>query len=69
MKLKRAMVLVSDDPTSLQRGAQAIYQRFQEEIDALGLSEEVALSYISDVGRSDVLPLVRSILKRLCTVQ
>ena len=58
MKLKRAMVLVSDDPTSLQRGAQAIFQRFQEEIDALGLGEEVALSYISDVGRSDVLPLV-----------
>jgi NADP-reducing hydrogenase subunit HndC len=58
MKLKRAMVLVSDDPTSLQRGAQEIFQRFQEEIAALGLGDEVALSYISDVGRSDVVPLV-----------
>lgn len=58
MKLKRAMVLVSDDATSKQRGAQAIYQRFQEEMAAKGLLEEVALSYISDVERADVAPLV-----------
>ncbi len=58
MKLKRAMVLVSDDATSKQRGAQAIYQRFQEEMAAKGLLEEVALSYISDVERADVVPLV-----------
>ena len=58
MKLKRAMVLVSDDPSSQLLGAQAIFQRFQDEISALGLGEEIALSYISDVGRSDVVPLV-----------
>lgn len=58
MNLKRAMVLVSDDKTSLQRGAQAIFQRFQAEIAALGMEEEVALSYISDVGRNDIVPLV-----------
>ena len=58
MNLKRAMVLVSDDKTSLQRGAQAIFQRFQAEIAALRMEEEVALSYISDVGRNDIVPLV-----------
>ncbi len=58
MKLKRAMVLISDDPISLQRGANAIFERFHERITALGLGEEIALSFISDIGRSDVAPLV-----------
>ena len=40
MKQKRAMVLVSDDKTSLLRGAQAVYQRFQEEIEAYDLAKK-----------------------------
>lgn len=58
MKKKRAMVLVSGDPDSLQRGARELYKRLHEEIEAYGLEEEVSLSMLNDVGRQDVLPLV-----------
>ena len=35
MKIKRSMVLVSSDPHSLDKGAEAIYQRFSEELKEL----------------------------------
>jgi NADP-reducing hydrogenase subunit HndC len=58
MKFARSMVLVSNDPESLRRGAQQVYDRFAKEIAAHGLGEEVALSQISDAGRFDTLPMV-----------
>ena len=58
MKTIRSMVLVSSDPASLLRGAQELFQRLQEEIEVFGLSDEISLSMVSDIGRHDALPLV-----------
>ncbi|NPV42273.1 MAG: NADH-quinone oxidoreductase subunit NuoF [Anaerolineae bacterium] len=58
MKIKRSMVLVSSDPHSLDKGAEAVYQRFSEELKAFDLSDEISLSKISDMERSDVAPFV-----------
>ncbi|MFM8321909.1 MAG: NADH-quinone oxidoreductase subunit NuoF [Chloroflexota bacterium] len=52
------MILVSDDPVSVERGAEQIFQRLQAELEARGLEGEVALSKIVNVGRSDAKPLV-----------
>ncbi len=58
MKFTRSMVLVSNDPESARRGAPAIFERFQDEIAKLGLTEEISVATISDVDRHDALPLV-----------
>ena len=58
MKAVRSMVLVSSDPKSLERGAQQVFQRLQEEIKAFGLENEVSLSMVGDVGRHDAAPMV-----------
>jgi NADP-reducing hydrogenase subunit HndC len=58
MKTYRSMVLVSSDPLSMERGAQQIYDNIQKELDSLGISEEVSLTMVGDVGRHDALPLV-----------
>ncbi|MEW5867644.1 MAG: NADH-quinone oxidoreductase subunit NuoF [Chloroflexota bacterium] len=58
MKAIRSMVLVSSNPTSLERGAGEVFRKLQEEIEAVGLSEEIAVSTIRDVGESDDIPLV-----------
>ncbi len=58
MKAVRSMVLVSSDPQSMQRGAQDVYQRLQDEIKAFGLDQEISLSMVGDVGRHDSAPLV-----------
>ena len=58
MKAYRSMVLVTSGPASLQHGAQELYQRLQEEIDAFGLADEVSLTTVSDIGRIDAIPLV-----------
>ncbi len=58
MKTYRSMVLVSSDPQSMLHGAQQIYQRFQEEINQFGLEDEISVSFVGDVGRHDIFPLV-----------
>lgn len=58
MKTTRAMVLVSNDPLSLERGAQAVYDAFQAEILKFGLEQEVNLSMVGELGRQDAAPLV-----------
>ena len=58
MKFTRSMVLVSNDPESMRRGAAEIFQSFHDELAAADLSEEVALSQIADSGRTDILPMV-----------
>ncbi|HNT54035.1 MAG TPA: NADH-quinone oxidoreductase subunit NuoF [Anaerolineaceae bacterium] len=58
MKAVRSMVLVSSDPQSLERGAQQVFQRLQEEIKSFGLESEVSVSMVGDVGRHDATPMV-----------
>ncbi|MBI4927779.1 MAG: (2Fe-2S) ferredoxin domain-containing protein, partial [Anaerolineae bacterium] len=48
MKIYRSLVLVSSDPQSMLHGAQDIFQRFQDEIKAYGLENEVSVSMIAD---------------------
>lgn len=58
MKAVRSMVLVSNDPLSLERGAQVVYQNLQTEIKRFGLEDEVSLTQVGDMGRQDASPLV-----------
>ncbi len=58
MRFTRSMVLVSNDPESLRRGADQVFKAFQTELAAAGIAEEVSLSQITDSGRSDILPMV-----------
>ena len=58
MKAIRSMVLVSSDPSSMQHGAQEIYQHLQDEIKLFGLDTEISLSMVGDIGRHDAVPLV-----------
>ncbi|MCC7355755.1 MAG: NADH-quinone oxidoreductase subunit NuoF [Anaerolineae bacterium] len=58
MKPVRSMVLVSSDPESIQKGAQEVFQRLQQEVQAFGLEEEIAAAMVGDVGRHDAIPLL-----------
>src|SRR5690242_13729546 len=58
MKAYRSMVLVSSDAPSMERGAQQVFQKLQEEIIAFGLQDEVMVSMVGDIGRHDAIPLV-----------
>lgn len=58
MKMIRSMVLVSGDSLSLERGAEQVFQALQNEIQAFGLSDEISVMMIGDVGRHDALPMV-----------
>ncbi len=58
MKAIRSMVLVSSDPESIERGAQDVFDTLQSQIKAFGLSDEISVSMIGDIGRSNASPLV-----------
>jgi NADP-reducing hydrogenase subunit HndC len=58
MKTYRSMVLVSSDTQSVERGANEVFQQFQQEIKSFGLENEVSLSMLGDVGRHDAIPMV-----------
>ncbi len=58
MKVLRSMVLVSVDDTSLARGAQDVFRAFLDEIDDVGLSNQVAVTTIRDAGIQADTPLV-----------
>lgn len=58
MKSYRSMVLVSSDPLSMQRGAKEVYEKLQAEIKSKQMEEEISLSMVADIGRSDSSPLV-----------
>jgi NADP-reducing hydrogenase subunit HndC len=58
MKIKRSMVLVSNDPFSIEKGADKVFARLSEEIKAFKLEDEISLSMVSDIGRNDASPLV-----------
>jgi NADP-reducing hydrogenase subunit HndC len=58
MKAIRSMVLVSSDPVSIENGANEVYQALQREIKSFNLENEISLTMVGDVGRSDASPLV-----------
>ncbi|WP_303774149.1 NADH-quinone oxidoreductase subunit NuoF [Anaerolinea thermophila] len=58
MKIYRSMVLISSDPKSMLYGAEEVFQRFQQEIEAKGLQDEVQVSMVGDLGRHEVHPVV-----------
>src|SRR5512141_94377 len=58
MKVIRSMVLVSVDQASLEHSAEEVFHKFLEEIDEFGLSDQIAVSTIRDVGLRDDIPLV-----------
>ncbi|HTP01228.1 MAG TPA: NADH-quinone oxidoreductase subunit NuoF [Anaerolineales bacterium] len=58
MKVLRSMVLVSADDTSLARGAQDVFRAFLDEIDDVGLSNQVAVTTIRDAGIQADVPMV-----------
>jgi NADP-reducing hydrogenase subunit HndC len=58
MKVIRSMVLVSVDPASLERGAEQVFHTLLDEIEEFGLSDQIAVSTIQDVGFREDLPLV-----------
>lgn len=58
MKMIRSMVLVSGDVISLERGAEQVFQALQKAVQDFGLSDEVSVMMIGDVGRHDALPMV-----------
>lgn len=58
MKIKRSMVLVSNDAHSLEKGAEEVYARLSEEIKSFHIDDEISLAMVSDIGRNDASPLV-----------
>jgi len=58
MKSIRSMVLVSNDPVSVERGAEEVFRAFHAEIRSHGLMDQVAIRTISDISERDDLPLV-----------
>lgn len=58
MKTYRSLVLVSNDPASIIAGSQELYRSLVKEIEAVGLTEEVAITMVTDVGRHDTVPMV-----------
>jgi len=58
MKTKRAMILVSNDPESIRLGANELIRNLNEALATYSLQDEVDISTITDISRSNVLPLV-----------
>ena len=52
MKVVRSMVLISNDPESIVRGSETIYNAFQEQLRQFDLSDEVSVSLVNDIGQS-----------------
>jgi len=58
MKVVRSMVLISNDPESIVRGSETIYNAFQEQLRQFDLSDEVSVSLVNDIGQSYASPIV-----------
>ena len=58
MQIKRAMILVSNDPESIRLGANELIQHLTEALFAYDLQGEVEISTLSNIGSSNILPLV-----------
>jgi NADP-reducing hydrogenase subunit HndC len=58
MQTKRAMILVSTDPESIRLGANDLIQHLNESLIAYDLQDEVEVATLSNVGTSNILPIV-----------
>ncbi|MDQ2692729.1 MAG: NADH-quinone oxidoreductase subunit NuoF [Chloroflexota bacterium] len=58
MQTKRVMILVSNDPESIRLGADDLIQHLTEALETYELQDEVEISTISNIGSSNILPLV-----------
>jgi len=58
MKIIRSMVLVSADDESLERGAHDVFRAFLDEIDEVGLADQVTVTTIRDAGMHGEKPAV-----------
>jgi len=58
MKTVRSMVLVSSDPESQKRGSADIFAAFERLLNQYELTDEIQLTYASDIGKSAAVPLV-----------
>lgn len=58
MKSIRSMVLISNDPASVERGAEDVFRAMQAEIRSRGLMDEIKVTTISDISARDDLPMV-----------
>ncbi|HEX6034906.1 MAG TPA: NADH-quinone oxidoreductase subunit NuoF, partial [Anaerolineales bacterium] len=58
MQMKRAMILVSNDPESIRLGANDLIKHLTEALAAYGLQDEVEISTLAGIGKSNILPLV-----------
>ncbi|MBI5950812.1 MAG: NADH-quinone oxidoreductase subunit NuoF [Chloroflexi bacterium] len=63
MKIRRSMILVSNDPESVRLGAEDLLRNLNEAVEAYNLQNEVTVSTIDvstmyDVRRSNILPMV-----------
>jgi len=58
MKVIRSMVLVSVDQASLEQGAEEVFRTFLDEIEEFGLSDQIAVSTIRDIGVREDIPVV-----------
>jgi NADP-reducing hydrogenase subunit HndC len=52
------MVLVSSDPESQKRGSADIFAAFERLLNQYELTDEIQLTYASDIGKSAAVPLV-----------
>ena len=52
------MVLVSNDPHSIANGSDEVFDRFSKELESFNLYEEISLSKVSDINRTDISPFV-----------
>lgn len=58
MNIKRAMVLVSDDPQSEQLGSRQVMGWIRAAIERLGMGDEVEVGPIRDIGHHSAIPMV-----------
>ncbi|MGB8253723.1 MAG: NADH-quinone oxidoreductase subunit NuoF [Anaerolineaceae bacterium] len=58
MKTKRALVLVSSDPKSMEAGAMQVFEALEHEIKRFDLQDEVSITLMTDIGQQDVSPIV-----------
>src|SRR5512138_1493153 len=58
MQTKRAMILVSTDPESIRLGANELIQHLTEALVAYDLQDEVEISTLTNVEKSNILPFV-----------
>ena len=57
-KIVRSMVLVSSDPLSIARRSNEVLEKIRSEVEKYGLSEEISVTSVADIGRHDSVPMV-----------